>query len=181
MANLTLKLMLAGLRLAGRKNGLKELFRMTAEGFGQETPDLRGLSCGEILQCYARFTRAAAEESLAAGRAPALRETLRERSLRLGRDIRSRLPIRSRADETAALRALYRLLAIDLAVDSQGNVTVRRCSLAAHYPPEVCRFMSAMDEGIVAGLSNGRLVFSARLTEGADRCSGRIEREGEDE
>lgn len=181
MANLTLRLILAGLRLAGRKRGLKDLFCLTADAFSQESPDLRSLSCGEILQSYARFTRVAAEESLAAGTAQAVRERLREHSRRLGRDIRSRLPIRSRADEAAALRALYRLLAIDLAVDSQGNVTIRRCSLADHYPPEVCRFMSAMDEGIVAGLSNGRLVFSARLTEGADRCLARIERDGENE
>jgi hypothetical protein len=181
MANLTLRLMLAGLRLAGRKQGLRSLFRLTAEAFGQEPPDLRGLSCGEILRSYTRFTRAAAERSLAAGTAPAVREALRERSMRLGRDIRSRLPVRGRADEAAALRVLYRMLDIELAVDARGNVTVRHCSLAALYTPEVCRFMSAMDEGIVAGLGNGRLVFTERLTEGTDRCRGRIERDGDDE
>lgn len=154
---------------------------MTAEGFGQAPPDLRGLSCAELLLRYASFTRAESERSLAAGTAPAARAALRERALRLGRDIRSRLPIRGRADEAAALRALYRLLAIDLAVDAQDNVTVRRCSLAAHYPPEVCRFMSAMDEGIVAGLGGGRLVFSERLSEGSDRCRARIGRDGGDE
>lgn len=174
MANLTLKLLLAGLLLAGRKKGLQNLFRLTAEAFGQDPPDLRGLSSGEILLNYARFTRAEAERSLAGGTAPAQREKLHDRSLRLGREIRSRLPIRSRADAAAALRSLYRMLAIDLAVDDRGEVTIRRCSLAAHYTPEVCRFMSAMDEGIVAGLSGGQLVFSRRLTEGADRCRARI-------
>ncbi len=174
MAGLKLRLMLAGLRLAGRKRGLKDLFRLTSEAFGQEPPDLHGLSRAGILLNYARFTRAAAERSLAAGTADAVREKLRERSRRLGREIRSRLPIRSRAGEAAALRALYRMLAIDLAVDARGGVTVRRCSLAPCYPPEVCRFMSAMDEGIVAGLSDGRLVFSERLTEGAACCHARI-------
>lgn len=181
MASLNLRLMLGGLRLAGRKKGLKDLFLLTAEAFGQAPPDLRGLSRGEILLSYARFTRAAAERSLAAGTEQAVRETLRGRSLRLGQDIRSRLPIRSRADAAAALRALYRLLAIDFAADAQGGVTIRRCSLAALYTPEVCRFMSAMDEGIVAGLCDGRLVFTGRLTEGADRCRGRIEWDGDNE
>lgn len=181
MANLTLKLLLAGLLLAGRKKGLKDLFQLTAEAFGQAPPDLRGLSRGEILLDFARFTRAEAERSLAGGTAPALREKLHDCSLRLGRDIRSRLPIRSRADAAAALRFLYRTLAIDLAVDDRGEVTVRHCSLAAHYTPEVCRFMSAMDEGIVAGLSDGRLAFSRRLTEGADRCLARIDWDGENE
>lgn len=173
--------MLGGLLLAGRKKGLKDLFRLTAEAFGQEPPDLRGLSRGEILLRYARFTRAEAERSLSAGTAPAVRETLRDRSLRLGQDIRARLPIRGRADATAALRAVYRTLAIDKTVDAKGGVTIRCCSLAAHYTPEVCRFMSAMDEGIVAGLCNGRLVFTERLTEGNDRCRGRIEWDGENE
>jgi hypothetical protein len=103
------------------------------------------------------------------------------KSCATARYIRSRLPIRSRADAVAALSALYRTLDIDKAVDATGGVTIRRCSLAAHYTPEVCRFMSAMDEGIVAGLSDGRLVFSARLTEGAERCRGRIEWDGDDE
>ena len=179
MANLTLKLLLASLLIAGRKKGLKDLFRLTAEAFGQAPPALRGISRGEMLLDYARFTRAEAEKSLTAGTAQAVRERLRDRSLRLGRDIRSRLPIRSRADEAAALRALYRALAIDLAVDSRGSVTIRRCSLAAHYTPEVCRFMSAMDEGLVAGLCGGRLAFSERLTEGSDGCRGRIEWDGE--
>ncbi len=181
MANLTLRLMLAGLRLAGRKKGLRDLFRLTADAFSQTPPGLRGLSCGEILRSYARFTCAEAERSLAAGTAPEVRERLRERSLRLGREIRSRLPIRDRGGEAAALQALYRMLDIDLAVDARSNVTVRRCSLAAHYSPEVCRFMSAMDEGIVAGLGNGRLAFSERLTEGSGRCRGRIDRDGENE
>ena len=175
MASPTLKLLLAGLTLAGGKKGLKDLFRLTAEAFGQAPPALRGLSRGEILLDYARFTRAEAEKSLAKGTAPAVRENLRDRSLRLGRDIRSRLPIRSRADAAAALRFLYRMLDIDLAVDARGEVTIRRCSLAAHYTPEVCCFISAMDEGIVAGLCGGRLVFSRRLTEGADCCRARID------
>ncbi|MCU0237666.1 MAG: hypothetical protein MUC72_11380 [Acidobacteria bacterium] len=181
MANLTLRLMLGGLLLAGRKKGLRDLFRLTAEAFGQAPPDLRGLSPDEILLKYAHFTRTEAERSLAGATAQTLRESLRERCQGLGRDLRSRLPIRSRADAAAALRALYRLLAIDLAVDARGEVTVRRCSLAAQYTPEVCGFMSAMDEGIVAGLSDGRLVFSRRLTEGADRCLARIDWDGENE
>ncbi len=181
MANLPLRILLAGLLTAGRKKGLKDLFKLTAEAFAQAPPDLRGLSRGEILLNYGRFTRAEAERSLAGGTAQAVREKLRDRSRRLGRDIRSRLPIRSRADAAAALRSLYRMLAIDLAVDARGDVTVRRCSLAAHYTPEVCLFMSAMDEGIVAGLSDGRLVFTRRLTEGADCCRARIDWDGKNE
>lgn len=174
MANLTLKLLLAVLPLAGGKKALADLFRMTAAAFGREAPDLRGLPRREILRRYARFTRAQAEEAMAAGLAEDARKKLYDSSLSLAQDIRRRLPIRGRADEAATLRFLYRRLAIDKTVDARGAVTIRRCFFASHYPPEVCRFMAAMDEGIVAGICGGRLVFSQRLTDGGDACRGRI-------
>ena len=170
MANLRLKLLLALLPLAGRKKGLADLYRLTAAAFGREVPALRGQSRGEMLRGYARFTRGEAERSLAQGTAPAVRKELYDRSLRLGRDVRAALPVRSRADGASALHALYRTLDIDKRVDPQGRVTVRKCSFTSCYTPEVCRFMSAMDEGIVAGLCGGRLDFSERLTEGAGAC-----------
>ena len=174
MANLRLKLLLALSLLAGRKKGLADLYRLTAAAFGRELPALRGQSRDEMLRGYARFTRGEAERSLARGTAAAVRKELYDRSLRLGRDIRDKLHVRGREDAAAALHALYRLLDIDKTVDARGGVTVRRCSFAAQYTPEVCRFMSAMDEGIVAGLCGGRLVFSQRLTEGGDCCRGLI-------
>jgi len=182
MANLKLKLLLAILPLAGKRKRLEDLFRFTAAAFDRELPDLRGLSHADMLLGYARFTRDEAERALAGGTAPAVQRDLHDRSLRLGREIRSRLPVRSRSDAAAALRFLYRTLAIDMRVDARGEVTIRRCSLAAHYPPEVCRFMSAMDEGIVAGLCGGRLVFSQRISEGGSCCRARIKwPEGEHE
>lgn len=175
MANLRLRLLLAILPLAGGRKRLQDLFRFTAAAFDRELPDLRGQSRADMLLAYARFTRGEAERELAGGTAPARQRELHERSLRLGRDIRSALPVRSRADAAAVLRFLYRTLAIDNTVDARGAVTIGRCFLAAHYTPEVCRFMSAMDEGIVAGLCGGRLIFSQRLTEGAACCRARIE------
>jgi len=180
MASLRLKLLLAILPLVGRKKRLADLFRLTAAAFAQEPPVLRGRSRGDMLLAYARFTRSEAEKSMAGGTAAAVREDLYGRSLRLGRDIRSRLPVRSRSDAAATLRFLYRLLAIDKEIDTQGAVTIHRCFFASHYTPEVCRFMSAMDEGIVAGLCHGRLVFSQRMTEGADRCRALIEWRGKE-
>ncbi len=174
MANLTLKLLLAGITLAGRKKGLQDLFRLTAEAFGRGVPALRGQSRREMLGSYARFTGVQVEQAIAAGTAAGVRKTLYETSLQMGRDIRAQLPIHSRSDAAAALHCLYGMLAIDKAVDARGAVTVRRCFFASYYTPEVCRFISAMDEGLVAGICGGRLVFSQRLTEGADCCRGQI-------
>lgn len=175
MANLTLKLLLAGITIAGRKKGLKGLFLLTASAFGREIPDLRGQSRSEMLHSYARFTRREAETAIAGGMAAGVRKDLYENSLRLGRDILAQLPVRSRADAAATLRCLYGMLAIDMAVDAMGGVTVKHCFFAPYYTPEACRFISAMDEGLVSGICGGRLAFSQRLTEGASSCRARIE------
>ncbi len=180
MANLRLKLLLALLPLAGRKKGLADLHRLAAAAFGREIPTLRGRSRDEMLLDFARFTRSEAERSLSAGTESVARKNLYDRSAQLGRGIRSRLPIRGRADAATALHSLYRLLEIDPQVDARGELAIQRCYFASHYTPDVCRFMSAMDEGIVAGLCGGRLVFSQRLTEGADSCRARIEWQGQD-
>jgi len=175
MAHLTLKLLLAILPIVGGKKGLIELFHLTAAAFGQEVPDLRGRSRREILLAFARFTRNEAERSLAAGTAATLRINLYDRSADLGRAIRRRLPIRSRADAAAAIQRLYGLLDIDMKIKSVGAVTIERCFFTTRYTPETCRFMAAMDEGIVAGICGGRLVFSERLSEGAGACRALIE------
>ena len=174
MANLKLKLLLAGFTLAGRKKGLQDLFRLTAAAFGREVPALRGQSRGEMLGSYARFTGGQVQQALAAGTSAGVRKTLYETSRQMGRDIRARLPIRSRSDAAAALHCLYACWPSTRKSMPGARSTVRRCFFAAYYTPEVCRFISAMDEGIVAGICGGRLVFSQRLTEGADCCRGRI-------
>jgi hypothetical protein len=175
MANLTLKLLLGIFPPVAGKKSISELFRLAAAAFDREIPDLRGRSRAEMLLDFARFTRDGAERALAGANAAAERKNLYERSADLGRAVRRRLPIRSRADAAAAIRRLYGLLDIDMKIASGGAVTVKRCFFATRYTPETCRFMAAMDEGIVAGICGGRLVFAERLSEGAACCRARIE------
>jgi len=175
MANLTLALLLNCLPLAGRRKALDDLLRLTAAAFGQECPEWRGSSHRERLHRFAHFSRSQAEKAIKQGTALTVRKILYENARHLGQELRARLPIRDRADVAAALHHLYRMLAIELTVDPLGAVTVRRCFFEPCYSPEVCRFISALDEGIVAGICGGRLVFSQRLTEGADACRARIE------
>jgi hypothetical protein len=175
MANLTLTLLLKCLPLAGRKKALGELHRLTAAAFGQECDEWRGSSHREWLSRFAEFSRSQAEKAIEEGTALTVRKNLYENARRLGQEIRAGLPIRNRDDVAATLHHLYRMLAIELAVDPLGVVTVKRCFFESCYSPEVCRFISALDEGIVAGICGGRLVFSQRLTEGADACRARIE------
>ena len=175
MANLTLRLLLNCLPLASRRKALDDLLRLTAAAFGQECDPWRGSSHHERLSRFAQFSRSQAEKAIEKGTALTVRKSLYENARHLGQDLRARLPIRSRADVAATLHHLYRMLAIELAVDPRGAVAVRRCFFESFYSPEICRFISALDEGIVAGICGGRLVFSQRLTEGANACRARIE------
>jgi hypothetical protein len=52
-----------------------------------------------------------------------------------------------------------------------GDVMVVRCAFARVYGPDVCRLMSSMDSGLIAGLTDaGGLHFTGRITEGASAC-----------
>jgi hypothetical protein len=71
---------------------------------------------------------------------------------------------------------LYRAIGIEIQGDGQGNVTVKRCYFSQFYAGSVCDLISALDDGLFAGLSGGgRLTFSERLTEGSGCCRAKLQ------
>jgi hypothetical protein len=97
----------------------------------------------------------------------------------LGESLRRRLGVRTRIEALRAARVAYRMIAIDLRADERGDVVADRCAFAAWYSPGVCRLMSSLDAGLIAGLTDGgRLTFSERITEGKPRCLARISWQG---
>lgn len=172
------RLRLAGLYLpAGlKKRKLAELVRLTARAFEAAPPSLEGLSLSEMRRRYAEFSRLQAEQALThpEGLAP-IESRLFDGAYHLGSDIRRELRVSTRRDVMAAARVLYRALEIDLRGDEGGAIVVRRCAFSREYSPEVCGLMSAADAGLLAGLAaGGRLVFSARISEGAQGCRARF-------
>ena len=131
-----------------------------------------GASGNERLAAYARFTRREAERALHDGRdLDELQAHLRAEAFALGERMRRLLGVDGVEETMTAARTLYRMIDIDLSGTPQGEITVRRCFFSDYYTPEVCRLISAIDEGVLAGLAGGgHLAFSQRITEGADRC-----------
>jgi predicted ArsR family transcriptional regulator len=160
-----------------RHTGLSELVSAAAEAFGRTPPTWRGKTHEERLLAFARFTAdqaAAAEET---GRAGIARDELRRASERLGRRLRRRLGVRSHEEALRALKVLYRHLGIELHAQDDGALEVTSCLFSRIYGPATCRIMSAMDEGVVSGLTGGcRLRFERRLTEGAASCVASLTR-----
>jgi hypothetical protein len=162
------------------RSALRQLFEATASAFGCDPVDVHGLTHGELLERYAVFTTRCAERALADGSdADAVARRMWSNAYALGESLRRRLGVRTRIEALRAARVAYRMIAIDLRVDQQCDVVVDRCAFAAWYAPRVCRLMSSLDAGLIAGLTHGgRLTFSERITEGRPRCLAGISWQG---
>ena len=72
-------------------------------------------------------------------------------------------------------KILYEMLGIEFLDTGQGTITIPKCFFSQYYTDQICQLISALDEGVLAGLSGGgRLDFSQRLTEGNDCCKAQF-------
>jgi hypothetical protein len=164
-----------------RRQALEALFAGTAEAFGYPVPPPIEHSYAGRLREYARFTRWATDEWLTNGQdGPEVERRLFEQGKRLGQKVRRLFHLRTNTDALAAGRWLYRLIGIEFQRSANGDSVVSRCFFSSYYSGRVCRLMSAMDDGVFAGLSGGgRLTFTQRITEGYGCCKATfVPREG---
>ncbi len=159
-----------------KKRALSQLLAFTAAAFQCQPPATRGLSLAERLRQYALFTRDQVEAHIQGERdLGALQERLYWCAYQMGRRHGKMLQVQSAGEVMALGRVLYRLLDIDFRGSAQGEVAITHCYFSRYYSAQVCGIMSAMDRGLVAGLSGGgRLVFSSRITEGQPCCRARF-------
>ena len=155
-----------------KKTALTQLFNATAAAFEAEVPSLAGLDSEECLARYARFAQTLAEQRLRDGReVETVAQRLYRNAVEMGRLNRKLLRPGAVQDVMAIGRVLYHILDIDFQGDARGEVVINRCYFSRFYSGEVCRLMSAMDRGLLAGLWNGgELTFSSRITEGQPCC-----------
>jgi hypothetical protein len=159
-----------------RRSILRDLLGALARAFERERPSTIGLSADELNDLVVERSSTWAEEALAAGGdLTGLQRRLFVEAAALGRRAKVRLRIRSEADGLAGARVIYRAIGIDFRPRSPYEVIVPRCAFARAYRPAVCRLMSSMDSGLIAGLTDGNgLRFTMRLTEGAALCRARV-------
>jgi hypothetical protein len=155
-----------------KKKKLEELFDLVTEAFGKERPPLKGLSYRERLNAFALYTSNEAERHIQEEHdVEHVKKRLFENARVLGQKIRKDFGIRGAKDVLEMSRILYRILGIDFKGELSGEVTIRKCFFSDYYSPQVCRFISSLDEGVAAGLSGGgRLTFFQRITEKKDCC-----------
>jgi hypothetical protein len=172
--NMSVRLALARifLPLPVRKRKLGDLFLLTARAFNATLPPLEGLSWADLRLRYGEFSGELAEKVI---RNPEEFELVKRRLLdgafRLGQELRHELRISSAKDAMTAARILYKTLKMDFRGNGLGDIVIRKCFFSRLYSPEVCRLMSSVDAGILAGLiGGGTLDFTQRLTEGYGCC-----------
>lgn len=164
---------------AAKKRELARLFEATAHAFRTEAPSSTRLSYEDGLRLFAEFTRAETEERLRTVEIPDIKRRLFEGALRLGKEYRSRFRLSCTEDTMKMTRVIYRLLGIDFRGNSGGDLIISRCLFSEYYSGEVCRVISSLDEGLMAGLSGGcRLNFSQRITDGSKSCRAFLDMSG---
>lgn len=174
-----------------RKKKLKELFYLTADAFQTGLPELEGLSFTESLSEYALFTGAQAERCLQSGcSVEEVKTRLFENSFFFGKNLRKSLHIMNWKESVEALETVYRIIGIDIHFSGRGGsaaskrgvspeqeeFVIGQCFFSRYYSAETCGLISALDEGLAAGLTGSRLFFTQRITEGCCCCKGNLNR-----
>ena len=164
-----------------KKKKLKELFRLTADAFETEIPELKGLTFHECLWKYAFFSKEQAEHCLQHGcPLEEVKSRLYHNSFVFGKNLRKSLHVKTWNESVEVLRTFYQFIGIDFEYDGQNAFVIRQCSFSKYYSAEVCTLISSMDEGLAAGLSNGgRLCFTQRITDGSGCCKGTVLQNGD--
>lgn len=152
-----------------RRIELQVLMQLTAGALRQPSRRLWTLSHADALRTYAEYT----SHHLRNGADDPLLQRMNSRAYRLGSLLRRLFFIRSEATAQRVVKALYLNIGIRMSFADNGQLCFHRCYFSRHYTPAVCLAASALDDGIIRGITGrpaGCLRFSQRLTEGCQCC-----------
>ncbi len=145
---------------------LQILLGATARAFDQRGQCI--LFAKDPLQEYGMFTKTC----MASG---AEQRRLYQVSLRLGRRVRTVLGLTNPEDLKRLVFLLYKNIGITMTGEIPGEIVVSECFFARIYSGMECRYISAMDAGIVAGIcGDGTMTFVQRMTEGCEQCVANV-------
>ena len=157
-----------------RRIQLQMLMNLTAKALRQPPLRLWTRPNAEALHEYATFTY----DHLKAGTDEQLLQRMNDGAYRMGRLLRRLFFVRKTTAAERLITALYRNIGIELSFSCE-RLCFHRCFFGKYYTPEVCLAASALDEGIIRGLTGmtaSRLLFSQRITEGCNCCKATFQK-----
>jgi len=158
-----------------RKSRLDQLVRAAADAFECDAPHLKDISLNQRLKEFALFTAENAAVGIRQGKGGEIKKHLYINARSLGLSLRREMKLKSQEEVLKACRVIYRALNIDFRGDLRGQIVIPRCYFSLFYSPEICRVISGLDEGLIAGISGGfKLEFSQKITEGNDCCKAKM-------
>lgn len=179
---MNVRLVLLRLHLPGfvRRSIIRDLIAAAARAFWQDPPPTSNLRSRELVTLAIDRSRMWADDAI---RTRADLDRIKQRmfleTFEMGRRARRRLRVETEAEGLAAARIIYRAIGIDFRPRGYGHIEVPRCAFARAYGANVCRLMSSMDSGLIAGLTDADgLHFTERITEGAAACRALVLRPG---
>lgn len=150
-----------------RRIELQLLMRLTARALGTKPRRLWSLSADQALLAYAEFTR----DHLRQGADDRMLRRMNDEAYRMGCFLRRFFRPKSQSDTERLIAALYQNIGIDVKAHIPGQICFRSCLFSQYYTPAICLAASALDNGIIRGLSGcGHLTFRQRITEGHPCC-----------
>lgn len=168
--NLLLAVAAVGVPPGFKKRKIRELISLAASAFGCAAPDMGGLSFGESLEKFALFTKAEAGRCLQQPREAGEVRRLYEHGRRMGAGLRKKFRVRRDGEALKLMRIAYRTIGIRALTGEENGLIITRCFFSRFYDGPTCRLISALDEGLAAGISGGVLQFAERMTETGGRC-----------
>lgn len=152
---------------AARRIALQLLMNLTARALRQPPLRIWTLPTDKALQRYADYTFAHLKD----GADEQLLRRMGDEARRMGQRLRRWLMLRRQDDIEQVVTTLYQGIGIALEGNLPGRLCFRRCYFSGRYTPKVCQAASALDEGIMQGLTGGgKLTFQQRITEGHQHC-----------
>ncbi|MCD7894599.1 MAG: hypothetical protein LUG60_13010 [Erysipelotrichaceae bacterium] len=150
---------------------IKILMKQTAKVFGVKSPTGIGFSLSKLLKAYAQLTTDMSLKFIESNQdRNQLQQNLYHMAYRLGNDLRWWLRPQNNLDCFSIIEMLYRNIEISLCEQSE-TICVHQCYFSDFYTPEVCSIISAIDQGIFAGVyQGGTLSFYRRITEEYEKC-----------
>ncbi len=152
-----------------RRIELQLLMNLTARALGQKPKRLWTLPNVEALRAYAKYT----SSNLPAEADEALLERMNTEAYKMGRLLRRLFMISNDASAQRLIMALYHNIGIKMSFSGSQQLCFHRCYFSRLYTPQICRVASALDSGIICGISGWpakHLQFSQRITEGCKCC-----------